>query len=150
MRNYLRSIAFSLAATPCLAAPPKVSDPWIRETPPNASTAAAFARIEGAGTADRLIGARADVCDRVEIHTVVAQNGVLTMAEIEALAIPAGGAATLAPGGEHLMLMGLRRPLKAGDAVTFTLVFETSGEVVVPFQVRDARAPAQPQRSSHR
>jgi hypothetical protein len=143
MRKYLWSIALSLAGTPSLAAPPVAHDPWIRETPPNVVTAAAFARIEGAGTADRLIGARTDACDHVEIHTVVAQNGVMTMTEIEALAIPAGGAATLAPGGEHLMLIGLRRALKAGDTVTFTLVFEKSGEVTVPFQVRDARA--QPQ-----
>lgn len=150
MSKYLWSITLALAGMPSLAAPPVAHDAWIRETPPNVATAAAYARIDGTDTADRLIGARTDVCDRVEIHTHVAQNGVMTMTEIEALAIPAGGAATLAPGGDHLMLMGLRHGLKAGDVVTFTLIFEKSGEVAVPFQVRDARAHAQPQPSSHR
>ena len=150
MRKHLWSIALSLAGTSALAAPPVAHDSWIRATPPNVATAAAYARIEGAGTADRLIGARTDVCDHVEIHTHVAQNGVMTMTEIEALAIPAGGAAALAPGGDHLMLIGLRQPLKAGDTVTFTLVFEESGEVAVPFEVRDARTQALPQPSSHR
>jgi copper(I)-binding protein len=150
MRKYLWSIALSLVGTPSLAAPPVAHDPWIREPPPNVVTAAAYARIEGAGTADRLIGARTDVCDHVEIHTHVAHNGVMTMTEIDGLAIPVGGGATLAPGGDHLMLIGLRRALKAGETITFTLFFEKSGEVTVPFQVRDARAQAQPQTSSQR
>lgn len=150
MRKYLWTIALCLAGLPSLAASPVPHDAWIRETPPSVATAAAYARIEGAGTADRLIGARTDVCDRVEIHTHVAQNGVMTMTKIEALAIPAGGAATLAPGGDHLMLMGLHHPLKAGDTVSFTLVFENGGEITVPFQVRDARAPTAAQPPSHR
>jgi copper(I)-binding protein len=148
MRSYVWSLALVLAGQSSLAAPPVAHDAWIREPPPNVATAAAYARIESAGAADRLIGARSDVCDRVEIHTHVAQNGVIAMTEIEALAIPAGGAVTLIPGGDHLMLMGLRRALKAGDVVTFTLVFEQSGPVTVPFQVRDARAQAQ--QPSHR
>jgi copper(I)-binding protein len=48
------------------------------------------------------------------------------------------------------MLIGLRHALKAGDSVMFTLIFENGGEVIVPFQVRDARAQTQPQPSSHR
>lgn len=149
MRKYLWSIALCLAGMSSHAAPPVAHDAWIRETPPSVATAAAYARLEGTGTADRLIGARADACDRIEIHTHVAQDGVMAMSRIEALAIPADGAATLAPGGDHLMLMGLHHPLKAGDTITFTLVFESSGEVAVAFQVRDARAPAPSHSSSH-
>ena len=139
VRQYIGSIALGLVAAHALAAAPVARDAWIRATPPGAATAAGYVRIEGTGTADRLIGARSDVSDRVEIHTHVAANGVMTMTKIEALAIPAEGTATLAPGGDHLMLIGLRGPLATGETVTFTLVFANGGEVVVPFAVRDAR-----------
>lgn len=150
MRTRLSTLALCLVGGTALGAPPVALDPWIRATPPNVETAAAYARIDGAGTADRLVSARTEAAERVEIHTHVNQNGVMTMTRIDALAVPATGSATLAPGGDHLMLIGLRRPLAAGDTVTFTLVFEKSGEVTVPFTVRDARAqpPAEP--STHR
>ena len=143
MCKHARALVLCLIGTAAFAAPPAANDPWIRATPPGVQTAAAYARLTGAGTTDRLVGARTDAADRVEIHTHMMQDGVMAMKQIEALAIPADGAAVLAPGGDHLMLIGLHRPLAPGDTVTFILVFEKSGEVVVQFPVRDARAEPQ-------
>lgn len=140
MRNGLYSIALGLVGAAALAAPPVARDAWIRATPPGVVTAAAYVRIEGAGTDDHLIDARTDVADRVEIHTHVEHNGVMTMTRIESLAIPANGASALAPGGDHLMLIGLRRPLMPGETVALTLVFEKGSEINAAFEVRDGRA----------
>lgn len=129
-----------------IAAPPTANQPWLRATPPGVTTAAAYAQLEGHGTADRLIEARSDSAERVEIHTHVHDNGLMTMKRIDALAVPAAGVARLIPGADHLMLIGLHRALTPGSSVTIKLVFERSGEIEVSFPVIDARAepPATP------
>lgn len=144
MHRLIVALVFGAFAPLALAAAPRVEAPWIRETPPGVPTGAAYARLVGTGTADKLIGARTDVADHVEIHTHVHSNGMMQMKQIESLAIAADGQATLQPGGDHLMLIGLRRPLVAGQPVTITLVFETAGEIAVRFDVLDARATQAP------
>ncbi len=151
MRKTLTLLLLCAIAPLASAAPPRVEGPWIRATPPGAATGAAYARLIGNGTADRLIGAQSAVADRVEIHTHVQRDGMMQMTKIDALAIPADGSGTLEPGADHLMLIGLHRPLTAGESVSMTLVFEKSGEMVVTFPVVDARAEQPPpqQHSGH-
>lgn len=109
-----------------------VEEPFARATPGPAKNGAAFLTITNAGAeADRLIAARAAVADRVELHTHLHENGVMKMRQIEAVEVPAGGVASLEPGGDHIMMMGLTAPLKEGESFPLTLVFEKAGEVTV-------------------
>lgn len=94
-------------------------------------------------TDDRLLEARADVAERVELHThIEGEDGVMQMRQIEGgIALPAGEMHELARGGDHVMLLGLTRDLAAGETFPLTLVFETAGEVTVEAVVDNARKP---------
>lgn len=101
-------------------------------------TGAAYFLIENGGSeADRLIAAAAGVSDVVEIHEIADNNGVMEMRPLaDGLEIPAGETVALEPGGYHIMLIGLKHDLNAGDTFDLTLTFETAGEVVVPVSVQ--------------
>lgn len=74
---------------------------------------------------DRLISVSAPQAGMAQVHEMKIENDVMKMAELkDGLALPAGEAVSLSPGGNHLMLMGLKQPLVAGDQVSITLTFE--------------------------
>ncbi|MDF1790572.1 MAG: copper chaperone PCu(A)C, partial [Thalassobaculaceae bacterium] len=97
---------------------------------------AAYLTIRNAGgSVDRLVAASTPVADRAELHTHLKDGDVMKMRAIEAVEVPADGMAMLAPGGDHLMLMGLKAPLKEGESFPITLVFEKAGEMTVTVAV---------------
>jgi len=118
-----------------------IVDAWARATPPGVETGAVYCKILNHGGADRLVGARSPAAHGVEIHASVSENGVVEMRRIDALPVDAGASVELAPGGTHLMLVGLAAPLAAGAKVELTLVFAVAGEIAVEVPVVDARAP---------
>ena len=85
--------------------------------------------------ADRLIRAESPVSERVELHTHLQENGVMRMREVEAIDLPAGAATELKPGGLHVMFMGLKEPLVAGQTIPLTLHFETAGTLALTLPV---------------
>ncbi len=103
--------------------------------------------VNHSATPDRLIAARTDAAARAELHTHSQDaNGVMQMLEVTE-GFPVAGHEThaLSRGGDHLMLMGLTRPLKTGDTLTLILTFEREGEVTLDVPVdndRKATAPA--------
>jgi hypothetical protein len=119
-----------------------VRDAYARAASPVAQSGAIFLVLENHRSIDdRLIAVRSDVAERVELHTHIQDaQGVMRMVEVEdGFAIPAGGEHRLARGGDHIMLLGLTRPLTDGEMVTLTLVFEHSGELTVEVPVDNAR-----------
>lgn len=111
-----------------------------REGQPNA---AAFLEIHNHGkVADRLTAVRfpSSLVSRGELHTMSHQDGKMVMRELKELVLPPGGTIKLQPGGDHLMLIGLKRSLKAGETLEATLVFEKAGEVKVSIPVVDRAA----------
>jgi copper(I)-binding protein len=136
--------AFSMAAQAQVV----VTDAWARATVPAAKASGAFMRIESKSAA-RLVGVSSPVAT-AELHQMSMQDNRMAMAHVEALDLPAGTAVQLAPGGYHVMLMGLKRQLKEGETVPLTLVVERDGKrenVDVQVQVRPltytpANAPA--------
>lgn len=116
---------------------------WIRTPPPGAPTAAAYAVIQNRSPeADRLVSAQTTAAASAAPHVNSMSGGVMRMREpAGGLAAPAHGALTLTPGGDHLMLMGLTHPLRAGERVPITLSFARAGKVTAIFEVRDS-APA--------
>lgn len=122
-----------------------VRDAYARASSPAARSGAVFMVIENHRTIDdRLIAVSTDAAQRAELHTHLSDvQGVMRMVEVEdGIPIPAGGEHALARGGDHVMLLGLTRPLTDGDTVTLTLVFERSGELTVEVPVDDARMDA--------
>lgn len=123
---------------------------WARATPPGVDNGAVYCTIVNHGGADKLVGARSSAAHGAEIHASLSENGVVEMRRVEALPISAGTSVELAPGGTHLMLVGLAAPLAAGAKVELTLVFSTAGEIALEVPVVDARgAPAAHEHEHH-
>ena len=87
--------------------------------------------------------------ERVEMHMTLRDGEILRMRQVKELGIPAGSKLALAPGGAHLMLINIKRPLKAGDKVPVTLRFAKAGEVKVELSVRAPPKPAAKQQHRH-
>ncbi|MFT4097879.1 MAG: copper chaperone PCu(A)C [Rhodoblastus sp.] len=134
-------IAFAAAMSfgvPCLAHAGDISldHPWSRATPAGAPVGAGYVTLKNVGgAADKLLSATADVAGKVEIHEMSMDGGVMKMRPIAGLEIPAGKSVELKPGGYHIMFMGLKQPLKAGDTIKGTLTFEKAGAMPVEYKV---------------
>ena len=126
----------SMAATTGVA----VTDPWV-VVPPTPDTTAAFGTLHNNGSTEvHLVGVDTDVAAMVQVHETVTEGNVAHMQEVAGgLAIPAGGTVQLKPGGYHVMLMQLTRPVKEGDQVQLTFTFSDGSSVAVTAPVR-ARA----------
>lgn len=109
---------------------------WCRPSPNGAQTGACYLTLKSS-TGDRLTGVATPVSTATQIHTMTMEDGVMRMGEMTGgLPLPADQAVTLAPGGEHLMLVGLTAPLVAGQTVPLTLGFEKSPAMTVQAEVR--------------
>ena len=111
--------------------------PWSRELPPNAPNGAAYFRVvNGGGESDRIVSARTDIADTVEIHTHEMDGGMMKMRRVESVVVPAGGEVEFKPHGLHLMLFGLKEPLAGAGSYGLTVVFENAGELDVSVDVK--------------
>jgi copper(I)-binding protein len=119
---------------------PVARDAWARATAPGASVGAAYLVIEGGPRPDRLVAAATDRAEMVQMHTVEEQDGMAKMRALEAVEVPAGARVVLAPKSTHLMLMGLTRPLVAGEKFVLELEFAASSKQSVEVTVRPATA----------
>jgi hypothetical protein len=114
-----------------------VSNPWARATVGIRRPGAAFMTIRNTGkTADRLVAVSSPVAGRIDFHQTRMTNGVMQMMPVDGITVPAGGSVALQPGGYHLMLMGLKKPLAANQRITLTLSFEKGGKMDVAVPVR--------------
>lgn len=125
--------------------PINISLPFTRATLPNAPVAGGFLTIENTGTEpDRLVSATSDIAGETQIHEMAMQGDVMKMRQLaDGLEIPAGETVVLAPGGFHIMFMGLKQALVEGETITVTLTFEKAGtvDVVLPIEAAAADAP---------
>jgi len=128
------------AATGAAAQSIEVREAWVRGTVPAQKVTGAFMQITGK-SAVRIIGATSPVAGMVEIHSMSMQNGVMKMFQVDGIDVPAGKTVKLAPGGYHVMLMGLKQQMKAGDKVALDLLLETADKkretVSLQVEVRD-------------
>ena len=144
----------ALASAVCLAVissvyaqtnpPIVISHAWARATPASAANGAVYLTITNHGTADdRLTGASTAVASKAQMHVTLNENGVMKMRPLADVPIKAGGSAQFKPDGMHIMLLGLKHPLKAGDTFPLTLTFDKAGavEIMVKVQKPGAAAP---------
>ena len=139
--------ALLLAVAGAIAAPKatlRVEDAWSRATPPVAPVAGGFLTVVNAGDKpDVLLGAESDLSQRVELHEMRMDGGMMRMRELtDGLPVPARGKVVLAPGGYHLMFIKPKRVLVEGERFTATLRFRDAGKVTTTFTVRGMGAGA--------
>ena len=103
-----------------------VKDPWVRGTVAGQKATGMFGQVTST-TGGKLVSASSPVAGVVEIHEMAMEGNVMKMRAVSGLALPAGKAVDLKPGGYHVMLMDLKQELKPGDAVPVTLVIEGAG-----------------------
>lgn len=115
----------------------EIIHPRAFETAATAKAGGGYVTIANNGdTDDALIDVKAGF-PKVQIHESYEEDGVHKMQHVEAIAIPAGETVELAPGGYHVMFMGLSEPFTVGQEVPVTLVFEKAGEVEVMFTIEE-------------
>lgn len=138
-RAFLISILTLLAACGQGGAPDiRLSEAWSRPTRGDAP-AAVYVTIENRGPADdRLTGAFTDHAAMAMVHQNEIVNGVASMRMAGEINLPAGQRIEMVPGGTHIMLEGLRAPLKKGDTFNLVLKFRSSGDKSVKVRVADA------------
>jgi hypothetical protein len=108
----------------------ELSDLWTRATPPGAPTAAGYLTVTNNGSkADRLIAASTPLADIGRMHQMAVTDGVMTMTPVEGIEIAPGETVTLAPGGFHIMFVGMKEPLTAGGVMPVTLTFEKASAI---------------------
>ncbi len=126
--------SFSFAAPASADGPLTVEDARARILLAN-RPGAAWLTIRNSGGADRLIGVESPAAERIELHTHRHEGGVMVMRPLEGMDVPAKGEVTLMPGGDHIMLFGLKPGLAVGVRFPLTLVFEKAGRVTVEVRI---------------
>jgi len=118
-----------------------ISHPWSRATAPNQKVGAVFMKIRNkTDVTDHLIGGSTPDAAKVEIHNHIKDGNVMRMRRVESVEIPANGSVELAPGGFHVMLMGLKAPLFEETVVPLTLTFKNAGDVEIEAVIEAAGA----------
>lgn len=144
----MRSLLISVTAAALLPAAAHAADqrlgqieiaaPWSRPALAGMNGAGFMTVTNKGAKADALVAVQSPIAKKVELHRSDMTGGIMRMQRQERLALPAGGAVKLAPGGDHLMLIGLAKPLKAGDRFPATLVFASGARQKVEFTVQGA------------
>lgn len=113
-----------------------IDHPWTRATARGQSVAAGYLEVRNGGrAADRIVGASTPAAERIELHVVMMEGGVMKMRQVPSYDVPARGKVQLKPRGPHLMIIGIRREFRKDERIPVTLRFETAGEVAIELAV---------------
>jgi copper(I)-binding protein len=130
----------ALATQSAWAANISVSDAWARATMPGQKVSGAYMQIRSDVDA-RLVNVSSPVVPRVEVHEMKMDGDVMRMREVQSIDLPKDKAVTLEPGGFHIMLMNLPKPIAAGDVIPLNLVVESGGKRQTVEVKVEARSP---------
>lgn len=120
-----------------------VEDAWVRMPPPVADTAAGYLVLRNSGDHDAtIVSVECDAAAEPEFHSMEHHDGMVHMQKMDTVVIPAGGSISFVPGGNHLMLKGLKRELRAGDHIMLKIGISGGESVAVHAEVRDMRSRA--------
>lgn len=136
-RCLLAAVLGLIAAWPALAGELTVTDAWSRTTPPGIPMGVVYLSINNAtAKSDRLLKLKASVGSSAQVHRTEIIEGVARMREVSVLHVGVGERVEFAPGGMHVMLMGLKKPLVEGQKFDLELLFELAGPRKVKVTVR--------------
>jgi len=138
--NMVRTIALAFAmlvTAPALADKLTVTDAWARTTPPGATMGVVYFKLHnGSAKSDRLLKLKTSVAASASVHRTEIVDDIARMREVSVLHVAPGEKLEFASGGLHVMLMGLKGPLKEGQVFELELVFEVAGPRKVKVAVR--------------
>ena len=135
MKKFVLSIV-SIAAV--FGADVKIEGAYARASIPNVPNSAAFFVIKNNSDKDIAItSANSDIAEKNELHTHIKENKMMKMMKIEKLVVPAKSSLELKSGGDHVMLMGLKKELKAGDEISLELSFSDGDKKSIKVPVKD-------------
>ena len=135
MKKFVLSIA-SIAAV--FGADVEIDGAYARASIPNVPNSAAFFVIKNNSDKDIAItSANSDVAEKNELHTHIKENKMMKMMKIEKLVVPAKSSLELKSGGDHVMLMGLKKELKVGDEINLELSFSDGDKKSIKVPVKD-------------
>ena len=135
MKKFVLSIV-SIAAV--FGADIEIERAYARASIPNVSNSAAFFVIKNNSDKDIAItSANSDIAEKNELHTHIKENKMMKMMKIEKLVVPAKSSLELKSGGDHVMLMGLKKELKAGDEISLELSFSDGDKKSIKVPVKD-------------
>ena len=119
-----------------------VVESWIRPTPEGRPMSAAYLTVCNRSDTNLILtGVEATIAQTVELHeTTRDRDGVASMAPVDTIEIAPGGSVSLEPGGKHIMLIGVKEPIAAGDDVNLTLQFEAAPSIDLSVKARDENA----------
>lgn len=121
-----------------------IDHPFARATPGGARNGGVYLSVENRGDqVDRLIGVSTPVA-HAELHRMTMDGGVMRMRAVDGVEVKPGDRLMLQPGGYHVMLLDLKRPLQAGDSFPLTLAFEKAGSIEVSVVVESIVGGATP------
>ena len=135
MKKFVLSIV-SIAAV--FGADIEIDGAYARASIPNVPNSAAFFVIKNNSDKDIAItSANSDIAEKNELHTHIKENKMMKMMKIEKLVVPAKSSLELKSGGDHVMLMGLKKELKAGDEINLELSFSDGDKKSIKVPVKD-------------
>lgn len=135
MKKFVLSIA-SIAAI--FGADVEIDGAYARASIPNVPNSAAFFVIKNNSDKDIAItSANSDIAEKNELHTHIKENKMMKMMKIEKLVVPAKSSLELKSGGDHVMLMGLKKELKVGDEISLELSFSDGDKKSIKVPVKD-------------
>jgi periplasmic copper chaperone A len=136
-RGILLALAAAAVALPAFADGLTVTNAWSRSTPPVAKVGVVYFTLKsGSGKSDRLLKLSTPVATKVEVHRTEVLDGIARMREVAVLHVEANQTLEFQPGGLHVMLTGLKKPLVAGTTYELQLLFEVAGPRTVKVAVR--------------
>ncbi len=114
-----------------------ISNAWVQAMPSSQKISAAYMVITNNSPKEAiLVSASSDIAATAEIHQMSEMNGMMNMAMAANVHVPAQGKVTLQPGGFHIMLINLKKPLNKGDIIPITLHFQDGSNITVNADVR--------------
>jgi copper(I)-binding protein len=146
-RPALAAALLFAGAQPVLAqaakpATPHVMDAWVRLPSVTGRPGGGYFMAHGTSANDALVAVTSPKAERIELHSMTNENGVMKMRKEESFALPAKGTLTFAPGGSHLMIYGLSSDVKPGGKVPLTFRFKSGATVTLDADARAASAAA--------
>ncbi len=143
MLNRLLLVAAASAVTSSAYAAPTVQGAWSRPAAKGGVGVGFMTMANASGKPDSLVAVESPAAREVQIHQSSVSGGMASMRPVTAVPIAVGAKVVFAPGGYHLMFLGLKRPLSVGDTLAGTLVFASGARVKAAFAV-GLSAPADP------
>lgn len=138
--NTAASTATTIA--PVVAGQFAIHASYVRAVPPGQTNSAAFMQIQNNDSKDHaLVKAESSVAGVVELHNHIHENGVMKMRQVTKIDLPAGKTVALKPGGLHIMLIDLKKPLQVNETVDLSLTFENGTSLTATLPVQAVSAP---------